>query len=67
MEGMSHIDDFFGCVWTVGDTDRFERGIMFGFTGFDVDGRLVISICDGVQLAPLFRTYQDKHTLTIKT
>ena len=51
MKGMSHVDDFFGCGWIVGDTEGFQRGITLGFTGFDVDRRLVISICDGVQLA----------------
>ena len=61
MKGMSHVDDFFGCGWIVGDTEGFQRGITLGFTGFDVDRRLVISICDGVQLAPVFRTYQDEH------
>lgn len=62
MEGMSHVDDFFGCGWIVGDADRFERGVMFGFTGFNVYRRLVVSICNGVHLAPMFRTYQDKQT-----
>ena len=41
MEGMSHVDDFFGCGWIVGDTERFQRGITLGFTGFNVDRRLV--------------------------
>lgn len=59
MEGMSHVDDFFGCGWIVGDTERFQRGITLGFTGFNVDRRLVISICNGMQLAPVFRTYQE--------
>lgn len=60
MEGMSHVDDFFGCGWIVGDTERFQRGITLGFTGFNVDWRLVVSIRNGMQLAPVFRTCQEK-------
>jgi hypothetical protein len=56
MEGMSHVDNFFGIGWIVGDTDRFQRGIMFDFMSFDINRRLVISIGYGIQLAPLLRT-----------
>lgn len=67
MERMPHVDNFFGCGWIVGDTERFKRGVMFRFTGFNINGRLVFSICDGIHFAPLFRTYQGKHMHTIKT
>lgn len=67
MERMPHVDNFFGCGWIIGDTDRFKRGVMFRFTRFNINGRLLISVCNGVQLAPLFRTYQGKHMHTIKT
>ena len=53
MERMSHVNNFFGSCRIIGDAEWFQRGVMIGFTGFNINRRLVVSIGNGIQLAPL--------------